>query len=295
MVGQYLDYLRSVRNLSENTIKAYSRDISLLNGFLQQREYEEGDIRFARAFVGSLSKQGLSSRSINRILSAVRGYFRFIQKFDEVTINADPFSGVKGLKLQRKLPPFLFEEEADKILSESGSRFYELRNQAIFEFLYSTGCRVSEAVALNIADLDLREGVLRVVGKGRRERMVFIGKKARGILNSYLMKRQYVVPRERRENALFVNAKGRRLGVRGVRYLLSRRLKEIDFNRPVTPHTFRHSFATHILNRGADIRIVQELLGHASLSTTQIYTHVGIEKLKEVYKKAHPHGERKRG
>ena len=276
MVDQYLDYLRSVRNLSENTIRAYSRDISLLNGFLQHREYEEGDTRFARAFVGSLSKQGLSSRSINRILSAVRGYFRFIQKFDGVTISADPFSGVKGLKLQRKLPPFLFEEEADKILSENGSRFCELRNQAIFEFLYSTGCRVSEAVALNITDLDLKEGVVRVVGKGRRERMVFIGKKARGILKSYLMKRQYAIPRERRENALFVNAKGRRLGARGVRYLLSRRLKEIDFNRPVTPHTFRHSFATHSYENGMRTFTLKKLLGHEYLGTTETYLYVQL-------------------
>ena len=185
-----------------------------------------------------------------------------------------------------------FDKDArvpDAVLAMGASSFEDARDVALFEFLYSTGCRVSEVVGVDVTDVDLRGGTARVTGKGRKERIVFLGRRAREALTAYLGLRKQRVRAESGARALFLNARGARLTARGIRYLLQRRLARMHFPRPATPHTFRHSFATHIINRGADIRVVQELLGHASLSTTQVYTHVGIDRLKKVYREAHPH------
>jgi integrase/recombinase XerC len=171
--------------------------------------------------------------------------------------------------------------------------FLELRDKLIFEFLYSTGCRIGEMVALNAVDLDLKDGLVKVTGKGRKERIVYIGRYSRSLFLDYLAQRQAYLAAlpvtARVSAALFLNRNGGRLTARGVRVILGRSLTRLGFEKRVTPHTFRHTFATHILNRGADIRVVQELLGHASLSTTQVYTHLGVERLKDIYAHAHPH------
>jgi len=289
---QYLEYLRRVRGLSPNTIQAYRRDLQMLATFFREAGCDEEDPRSARSFVGHLNGRGYSAASVNRILSAVRGYYRFRGKIDGETAN--PFGGIRGVRAGGKLPSVLFETETDAVLAMHGASFEDARDLALFEFLYSTGCRVSEAVGVDVTDVDLRGGRARVTGKGRKERIVFLGKSARETLTAYLTLRKHRVRAEHGARALFLNARGARLTARGVRYLLQRRLAEMHFPRPATPHTFRHSFATHILNRGADIRVVQELLGHASLSTTQVYTHVGIDRLKKVYREAHPHA-RERG
>jgi integrase/recombinase XerC len=290
LVDQFLRYLGSVRNLSDNTIRAYRRDIGLLLDFLAGKGYDEEGADFIRPFVGFLSRKGLSSRSINRILSSVRGYYRYKQRFGHSRSN--PAAGIKGMKTKRGLPAFLFEDEAEALLAPSDEGFWDLRDRAVLEFLYSTGCRISEAVALDLTDLDLKDRVVRVLGKGRKERNVFLGRTAEKVLREYLSKRKYHVPADRQSRALFINRRGGRLTDRGIRYILQKHLRRLRFERKVSPHTLRHSFATHILNRGADIRVVQELLGHASLSTTQVYTHVGLDKLREIYRHAHPHGKR---
>jgi integrase/recombinase XerC/integrase/recombinase XerD len=277
--------------MSEHTVRAYADDIE------QYREYcasvgvkeENADITLARGFVASLSKRGLSSKTINRVLSGVRGYYKFMKLHGYAKTN--PFSGMTSIKGESKLPVFLFEDEVADVLDTAATGFLALRNRALFEFLYTTGCRVSEAVKCNLTDIDFNKGQTRVVGKGNKERMIFIGKTAREVLSAYIAQRRYHVRTDNIDagNALFINKKGTRMTTRGVRYVLKRFLEETGMQKNISPHTFRHSFATHLLNQGADIRIVQELLGHASLTTTQVYTHVSLKRLREVYHDAHPH------
>jgi integrase/recombinase XerC/integrase/recombinase XerD len=290
MLEKYLSYLGSVKNLSPNTLSAYRKDVSRLLNFIEERGYDEEAGDFVRPFISHLSEKNLSARSINRIISGVRGYYRFKQRLGQAAKN--PFDGIRGMKGGRGLPTFFFEEEADRLLSATADEDPgSLRDRALFEFLYSTGCRISEAVSLDVTDLDLPAGSVKVAGKGGKERVVFLGSVAAEVLKQYLIRRAGAG----RPRALFLNRKGQRLTARGARYILSRHIKKLAFSKNVTPHTFRHSFATHILNRGADIRVVQELLGHASLSTTQIYTHVGLDRLKKVHRQAHPRGKMQKG
>lgn len=291
MPERYLQYLAHVRHLSENTLSAYRRDLELYLAFLEDQDLtvEQIDERGARSFVGYLSRRGLSSRSINRVLSAVRGYYRFLER---VGVEAgNPFASIKSLKIDSKLPSFLFEEEIEQLLGCAEPRdLWELRDLLILELLYSTGCRVSELASASITDLDLKGRTLRVLGKGNKERLVFIGQAAFKRLREYLLRRRgsRLGDAEGRR-ALLINRRGQRLSVRGIQTIVDNLLMRSPLGKAATPHTFRHSFATHILRKGADIRVVQELLGHASLSTTQVYTHLDMERLQEVYDCAHPH------
>ncbi len=288
----YLDYLRSVKHISAHTLRAYRKDLTRYFAFLTRNSIDpaRAGSSVARSFIASLSKEGLSSRSINRVVSAVRGYYRFGLRHGRA--RANPFDGAKALRAEKWLPTFLFEAEAERILAPDASRdsFWALRDLVIFEFLYSTGCRVSEAVAVDTISVDLERTSLKIVGKGGKHRTVFLGKLAVAALKEYLLRRgPHVRDDPEAKRALFINRKGARITERGVRYILDKHLKQLGIDKRVTPHTFRHSFATHVLNRGADIRVVQELLGHSSLSTTQVYTHLGLEKLRDTYLKAHPH------
>jgi integrase/recombinase XerC len=336
VLEKYLQYLRAVRHLSENTLRAYRRDLELFVAFLRAAfpgaafpgaafpgaaagQAGELDAAGARAFVGYLSRRGLSSSSINRVLAAVRGYYRFRRKYlgsgrrpegpapgdaggrnaggrDAGARNggANPFQEIRSLKTGRKLPSFLFEQEVERLLAAGGPQqapgLWGLRDRLLLELLYSTGCRVSELAAMNLTDLDLKGGSARVVGKGGRGRVVFMGEPARRLLREYLLRRRGLpVKAGEGERALLINRRGERLTVRGIQRLVAQALERSGLSKPVSPHTFRHSFATHLLNRGGDIRAVQELLGHASLSTTQVYTHLDMERLRKVYASAHPH------
>jgi len=287
-----MKYLQHVRHLSANTIAAYRRDIQSFREYLGRRGLPEAELpdSAVRAFVAECSRKGLSPRSLNRVLSALRGYYRFRQKVAHDTAN--PFRNVRSLRTDKPLPSFLFEDEIAELLDRDSADFWQLRDRLILELLYSTGCRVSELTAIELADLAPKDGCLRVLGKGGKERLVFLGPQARELLREYLPRRKAVLAQARRggdERALLLNRRGGRLTPRGVQELLKRVVREAAVDKPVSPHTFRHSFATHILNRGADIRVVQELLGHASLSTTQVYTHLDVEGLRRVYEKAHPH------
>jgi tyrosine recombinase XerC len=295
VLERYLQYLNHVRHLSANTLSAYRRDLDLYLAFLEDQDMspEQVDAGNARSFVGYLSRRDLSSRSINRVLSAVRGYYRFLER---VGVEAgNPFASIKSLKTGGKLPAFLFEEEIDRLLATGQPQdFWELRDLLILELLYSTGCRVSELASASLADLDLKGCTLRVLGKGNKERLVFIGQAAVKRLREYLLRRKALKSGDDAEGrrALLINRRGQRLSVRGIQTIVDRRLMRSGLDKPATPHTFRHSFATHILRKGADIRVVQELLGHASLSTTQVYTHLDMEHLQAVYGSAHPHARR---
>jgi len=322
MVDRYLDYLRGVRGLSANTVAAYRRDLSLFKSFLGRPPLAGEDTETVKAFLADLGRRRLAASTINRVTSTMRGYFRFCQRFGGA--EANPMSGIHGRKSRRGLPSFLFQEEMDRFLDPTacgpgheperspadlrvpgapdrlpgaGARdldrdgqveFRRARDQAVFEFLYSTGCRASETMSLDLRDVDLKLRSVRVVGKGRRERVAFLGESAIDALKEYLrMRRQRTTAAA--STALFTNVRGGRLTTRGLRFILDRRVDELGWSRPLGPHAFRHSFATHLLDEGADIRVVQELLGHASLATTQVYTHVGLEKLRRIYRAAHPH------
>jgi tyrosine recombinase XerC len=291
VLERYLQYLAHVRHLSANTLSAYRRDLELYFAFLEDEDLtlEQMEADNARSFVGHLSRRGLSSRSINRVLSAVRGYYRFLER---VGVEAgSPFASIKSLKIDGKLPSFLFEEEIDQLLTTGQPQdLWELRDLLILELLYSTGCRVSELASASLTDLDLKGATIRVLGKGNKERLVFIGRSAVKRLREYLLRRKGLrLGDAEGRRALLINRRGGRLTVRGIQNIVDRLLMRSPLHKSATPHTFRHSFATHILRKGADIRVVQELLGHASLSTTQVYTHLDVERLQAVYGSAHPH------
>jgi integrase/recombinase XerC/integrase/recombinase XerD len=292
---RYLAYLRSVRALSENTVAAYRRDLTAFSRFCLEGELDQDSPEAVRSYLGHLGRKGLASSTINRTISGLRGYFRFKQRFGALTQN--PLADQRSRQSPRPLPRFLFEEEMDRFLPPGPAApgdFRAARDLAVFEFLYSTGARVAEVTSLDIGDVDFRRSHVRVRGKGGKERMVFLGPVAVRALKEYLqLRKEGVGPVAEEGQALFLNLRGGRLTNRGVRYILNRYARERGWTKPVTPHTFRHSFATHILDAGADVRVVQELLGHASLSTTQVYTHVGLEKLRKVYREAHPHARRR--
>ncbi len=292
-IEEYLRYIRGIRSLSQATVKAYGEDLHAYSAFLETRGKELGgeDVYDARAFVSDLSKQGQSARSINRRISALKSFYRYRNKTTGETSNV--FSGMRGLKTPKRLPVHFFEDEVETFLSLPAQDFKGIRDKAIIEVLYSTGCRVAELVGMNLSDVNKKDRTILVRGKGNKERFVFLGGQALSALEAYLKERAAHVKSNSEDacDALFLNARGERIGTRGVFYVLSTYFTTIGLAKKAGPHTFRHSFATHMLDRGADIRIVQEMLGHANLSSTQVYTHLSVERLKEVYKQAHPHAE----
>ena len=298
----YLVYLGTVRKLSPHTLESYGKDLEKYESFLTSEGVaaERAGVADARGFVAWLTAQGLSPRSINRMVSGVRGWYRFLER--RGVVEANPFSEIRSLRTEKRLPSFLFEEEMARLVEmpsrepcPDGDEFWKLRDRAVLETLYSTGCRISELVSLDLADVDLKNRTARVMGKGSKERNLFLGEAAVHALREYMSRRPFHARpagqpgAEDSTRALFINQRGGRVTDRGVRFILGEYLARANLGKHVTPHTFRHSFATHLLDRGADIRAVQQLLGHASLSTTQVYTHVGLERLKKVYRRAHPH------
>jgi integrase/recombinase XerC/integrase/recombinase XerD len=304
MLDRYVAYLQGVRGMSEHTCRAYERDLRIYLSFLESTGVVPLEIRdrTLRAFVSELLGRGLKPRSVNRVLSSVRGYTRFLERTEPESQPgrrapgqaADIIMAFRGPKVGSRLPGFLFEGEMTEVLEAAdGDTHLGLRDRAALETLYSTGCRVGELVGMNVTDLDLKKGTVRVLGKGRKERYVYLGDEATRALQDYLPRRAaHLGARAVSEDArvaLFLNRNGERVTDRGFRYRLRSLVQTTGIRKRVSPHTFRHSMATHVLDRGADIRVVQELLGHASLATTQIYTHVGLARLARVYRQAHPH------
>lgn len=292
-ITQFLRYLDSERNASELTIKSYREDLLDLADFLAEQlggDRAPRDItpRDLRGYIAALHEAGYARASISRKLASLRSFYRFAQRREMADTNpAKPLRNPRGT---RKLPHFLTSAEILTLLNAPSKRnVMGLRDLAILETMYSAGLRVSEVVGLNAGDLDVEEGVARVRGKGRKERLSPLGRYAVDALQTYLPKR-VLSPKEPtgREAPVFVNRFGSRLTTRSVARMLEKYLKQTGLDLRTTPHTLRHSFATHLLDRGADIRSVQELLGHKSLVTTQIYTHLSTANLREVYNRAHP-------
>jgi integrase/recombinase XerC/integrase/recombinase XerD len=232
-----------------------------------------------------------SASTINRTLSSLKGYYAFLERRGEVKGN--PFSAVRSMKKPSHLPVYLTNREVMILLDHvEGTGFAAQRDRALFELLYSTGCRVSELCSLKVEDVATERVLIR--GKGGRQRFVFIGPAAREALKDYLPLRKERLDKKglQQIRALILDERGQGLTTRGVYFILQKYMRKSGLNRKIGPHAFRHAFATEILNEGADIRVVQEMLGHSSLSTTQVYTHTGIERIRQVYRNAHPHGKR---
>lgn len=280
-IEKYIRYLEIEKNASQHTILNYQRDLDEFKKFLGETQLENVDYLAVRKFLSTLREKNLKSRSISRKLSCLRSFFRFLNR--EGFLKNDPVQAVSSPKLERYLPIFLTEDEVTKLIeSPDAKELSGLRDRAILETFYSTGIRISELVGLNLENIDFFGAVVKVSGKGKKERMVPIGDKALRAIRNYTEQRKQQAP------AVFLNKNGRRLTDRGVRLVLDKYIRRTALRENISPHSLRHSFATHLLNRGADLRSVQELLGHANLSTTQIYTHLTTEKLKNVYDKAHP-------
>ncbi len=293
-VARFLKFLAVERNASDYTVKSYREDLAALVQYLAESYKGKlpapGDIAVAdlRGYVATLHESGYAKASIARHLASLRSFFRFGQR--EGWAKTNPAKPLRNPRKGRSLPHFLSAEDIGRLFdAPPGDNALGLRDRAILETMYSAGLRVSEVVGLNDSDLDFEAGVLRVRGKGRRERLSPVGSYAMRALKHWLPARGLHVRAEAASDLpVFVNRFGRRLTTRSVARMLEKYLRQTGLDRRTTPHSLRHSFATHLLDRGADIRSVQELLGHKSLVTTQIYTHVSTATLRKVYERAHP-------
>ncbi|MCX7705399.1 MAG: tyrosine recombinase XerC [bacterium] len=280
-LSEFINYIAHQKNYSRHTCLAYRRD---LRQFLSFTNYslESVDIELLRKYLFYLKEKNYRPRSVARKIAAIKSFFNFLVKRE--LLKKNPALLVSSPKLPERLPSFLTYEEIESIL-EAANRQDEqgLRDRAIMELLYSSGLRVNELVSLKISDINIADETVKVKGKGNRERIVPVGSCALNYIFDYLKKRK-----NNRSLYLFLNKKGGRITSRSVERIIKKYAKIAGISKKVTPHTFRHSFATHMLDRGADLRIVQEMLGHSDISTTQIYTHVTVQQLKELYEKHHP-------
>lgn len=291
----FITYLRAVKNVSPHTLRAYGSDLDQFLEYWQKRgagDLALADHRFFRRYSSHLQGLNYSRSTLSRKLTSLRRFFNYLEM--EGVISTNLLSSLSSPRKEKRLPIFLKLEEMLQLLD---SPFYKTllgcRDRALLEVLYATGMRVGELVGLDLSHLDLQRKEIRVMTKGRRERILFLNQRAVQALKDYLStSRRELMRREgtgaRSTEALFLNRNGSRLSARGVRYMVAKYVRRIHLIKKVSPHSIRHSFATHLLEAGADIRAVQELLGHIDLSTTQIYTHVGIKRLKKIYQMAHP-------
>jgi len=300
LVTEWLHYLEKERQLSAHTITAYTADLARFTAFLgataQGRAWNWGSVdrNTIRSFLGWLSRQGLERRSIARTLSAVRGFYRYLHRDEHVTAN--PARSVRTPKVGRHLPAHIDMGTMQTLIDSAsiraqGGAYHDVRNMAMLELFYATGMRLSEMHLLDRSDVDLVSLRAKVRGKGRKERIIPFGQPARLALINYESRRDDLVrmigPKADRA-AWFLNPRGRRLSRRGIQLAMTGLIALVDAPQDASVHALRHTFATHLLDAGADLRAVQELLGHASVSTTQIYTHTSVERLKSAYAKAHP-------
>ena len=284
----FLRHLEAERNASPHTVKAYGDDLEQFTAHLreelgQEPQPKDADHLLIRAFLARLHRQGLKKTSAARKLASLRTFFRYLCR--EGILDTNPARALLSPRVERRVPVHLDEAEVGRLLDVPGDGDATLRARAILELLYATGIRCGELVGLDLGEVDFEGRMVRVLGKGRKERVVPFGGRAREALEAYLPARLRARPSS---DALFVNLKGGRLTDRSVRSLLTRRVRQVALDQKVSPHALRHSFATHLLERGADLRSIQELLGHASLSTTQRYTHVNTKQILHIYSKTHP-------
>jgi integrase/recombinase XerD len=289
-VSEFINYLAVERGLAQNTLESYGRDLRQFQSYLQ-----EGKIDFMKdlnratilTYLGNLQTRGKAVSTISRNLAAIKSFYQYLVR--ERYLEKDPAAHLESPKLEKKLPKVLSVHEVEELLKQPSSTLPAgLRDKAMLELLYATGIRVSELISLNISDVNLDMGYIKCYGKGSKERIVPLGSIAAKCVQEYLGKGRTKLVRTYEEAALFINHHGNRLTRQGFWKIIKKYAQEACIVKEITPHTLRHSFATHLLENGADLRSVQEMLGHADISTTQIYTHVTRNHLKEVYDKTHP-------
>ena len=294
LVEEFLLYLSAVRNVSENTVAGYRNDLTQLQVFLTP-ELDVKSITKENLLlcIGELSRQKKAAASINRFISAFRTLFSYARKFEY--IEKDPAIEIKTVKQPKKVPNYMTQAEVQQLCNQPAENelLWQKRDMAVLAMLYSSGCRISELRNLKLSDFTDGGRAAIVTGKGNKQRKVYFADKARECLTEYLKDRERVLTENNiteKPDQLFVNQKGKPISVNGLRYIITRYSGVEGTNHHINPHAFRHTFATTLLSNGADVRLVQEMLGHSSISTTQRYTHITTEKLIETYNKAHPHG-----
>jgi integrase/recombinase XerC len=291
VIEQYLLYLKAVRSLSGRTLAAYGNDLSRFTVYCKNMDIvpETANSRDVQHFIADLSAEGISSVSVNRALSSIRGYYRWLIKTGKR--KDDPSALIKNLKTPRTLPEFLWEAEMASFaeLPEKEGILWPERDKALILVMYSAGLRIAELASLSMEQMADDFLSARVTGKGGKERYVFFSEEASRAMKEYFPARTQRIKAEKPTDNVFINLRGGPLSIPGIRWIIGQYGDRSGLKKHVHPHALRHSFATHLLNGGCDVRIVQEMLGHASISTTQRYTHVDMERLKQAYMKAHPH------
>ncbi len=307
MVSQFMDYLQNERRYSSNTITAYKKDLKVFSFWLRENmsgaellndddgkvidfkvEFNSIDHHLIRLFINNLNRSGYKKRTLSRKIATLRSFFKFLTR--QELIDSNPMIHIISPKLDKRLPKFMYEYQIEALMQAPDlSTTIGLRDRAIMEVLYASGIRVSELVSIKIKDIDLDLGTIHVTGKGNKERIVPIGSYAINAINDYYDSGFL----DDKGDYLFYGVRGKQIGDRSVRTLLDSYIHQVSTTLNISPHTFRHSFATHLLERGSDLRIVQTFLGHESLSTTQIYTHITKNQLKKTYDKAHPRAKKR--
>jgi len=286
----FITHIQLEKNYSSLTVREYQKDIGNFMNFLEQEGVSDlNDVEYihARLFVTKLYEQQLARTTISRKISAIRSFYKYLNK--EYNIRDDAFQSLYHPKKEERLPQFFYEEELDVLFEKNkGTDPLSIRNIAILEILYATGIRVSELISIECSHIDSSYGVILVMGKGRKERYIPVGDYALGAVEEYTKTSRPILMKNKSHSYLFVNHRGEPLTTDGVRYILNSMMKKAALHNSIHPHMLRHTFATHLLNNGADLRSVQELLGHAHLSSTQVYTHVTKEHLRKTYMNAHP-------
>lgn len=295
---KYIKYLKIERNASPNTIRSYEKDLSDFINFLKVYDEaaanEPGRVnRFAiRAWLGELSEQGLTKSSIGRKISTLRSFFKFA--FRRGYINENPAALVSIPRKEKILPKSILPSEIESMFDNMPEDTEtDLRDRAVMELFYATGIRRAELIGLNVQDVDFKASQIRVMGKGAKERIIPVGSKALNALNQWLEVRSIFIPanpQKEDQNAVFLSKSGKRIYPMAVQRIVKQSLKRVSEAKNTSPHVLRHSFATHLLNKGADIRIIKELMGHANLTATQVYTSTSVERLKTIYEHSHPRG-----
>lgn len=291
LIDGFLKYMKDVQGYSPNTVTTYSNGLQRMEEFLRTHDMSVRDMTFndAKAFTVGLYDEGLSPASVNMILSANRHFFHSL--CEDGILQSQPFKRIASAKDVRKIPTVLAPGEVDMILDSPVTDYSSLLETTMFTMFYSTGCRLSEIVGMKLEDIDIRNRRVLVTGKGDKQRFVFLTQRAIDKLAVYLPERNLVLERTKKKNPyLLVNSKGNQLPVSTVHSIFDKYRDRLGLSKKFTPHVFRHTFATHLIDNDSDIRVVQVLLGHESIGTTQIYTHVTGKRLEEVYRNNHPHG-----
>ncbi|CEH29895.1 recombinase XerD [Aneurinibacillus migulanus] len=290
LITQFIHYLTVERGLAKNTLESYQRDLHAYCAYLERENFtnlNETNRMQIMGYLLHLQEQGRATATLSRNLASIRAFYQFLLR--EKFIDKDPSVNLESPKIEKKLPQVLSVTEVETLLNGPDTRLPSgLRDKAMLELLYATGIRVSELVSLNLSDVNLNMGFIKCFGKGSKERIIPLGRLAIADVSRYLERGRPMLKKRGQEEALFLNHHGRRLSRQGFWKIIKKYAQLANSHKEITPHTLRHSFATHLLENGADLRSVQEMLGHADISTTQIYTHVTRSRLKEVYAKAHP-------